>query len=120
MLRVVTVTGKIVVKVRHQQRTDTLPYRKKRIGAPSELNAATVQIIGRKLGSRKRFCIYSDSSSDHINEKTAANNSTGRKRSHNPGIWDQNVQKHNRIKDLGYRNRSGRLISQKTFANLPC
>ncbi|KAI9581591.1 hypothetical protein GQX74_012916 [Glossina fuscipes] len=40
--------------------------------------------MGRKLSSKKRFCIYSDSSSDHSNEKIAANNSTRRKRRHNP------------------------------------
>lgn len=73
----------------------------------SDSSGSSIQLIGKKIGSRRR-----DS-----NEKIVTNNSVGRKRTRNPAKWDRNVQKHKRIKGLRYRNRSGNVIPEKTFVD---
>lgn len=83
-------------------------------------DGSSVQFIGRKLGSRKRLCIDSGSSSDCSSENITTNNSIGRKRSCNPAKWARNVQKNRRIKGLEYRNRRGNVIPAKTFIDVIC
>lgn len=82
----------------------------------NDCSDSSMELIGRKVSKRKQFCIYSDSSSDDCNDNVMI----GRKRTRNPAKWDRNVQKQKKISGSAYRNRNGKLISAKTFVDIPC
>lgn len=79
---------------------------------------SSIRFINRKSGPRRRLSFSSDSSD--CNSTNPTNTLIGRKRSRNPVKWIQNLQKHNRIKGLAYRNRGGKLIPAKTFVDIQC
>lgn len=78
----------------------------------------SIRFINRKTGPRRRLS-FSSNSSD-CNSTNPINTLIGRKRSRNPVKWIRNLQKHNRIKGLAYRNRGGKLIPAKTFVDIQC
>lgn len=79
---------------------------------------SSIRFINRKSGPRRRLSFSSDSSD--CNSTNPTNTLIGRKRSRNPVKWIRNLQKHNRIKGLAYRNRRGKLIPAKTFVDIQC
>lgn len=77
---------------------------------------SSIRFINRKSGPRRRLSFSSDSSD--CNSTNPTNTLIGRNRSRNPVKWIRNLQKHNRIKGLAYRNRRGKLIPGKTFVDI--